>query len=114
LLWPRSTSAWPTPWSTRSRRRCYGRPKRPPWAAERRNNASVVGDGGELPQLRELVARLDAPHGAGEGAHDQRAGRRPHAAVVHAPQQLTVGDAGGGEEAVVAAHQVVGVQDQVE
>ena len=38
----------------------------------------------------------------------------PRGVVVHALEQLAVGDAGGGEEAVVARHEVVGAQHLVE
>jgi hypothetical protein len=40
--------------------------------------------------------------------HDQRLGGAPRRVVVHALEQLAVGDAGGGEEAVVAGDEVVG------
>src|SRR4051812_29020899 len=74
----------------------------------------VVGDGGEAAELVELVAGVDGADGAGLGAHDERLRGGAPAVVVHALQQLAVGDAGGGEEAVLAGDEVVLGQDPVE
>ena len=71
-------------------------------------------DRGVAVELLQLMVGVDAPHGARLGPHDERLGGRPLAVEVHAPQQLAVGDPGGGEEAVVAPDQVVGGQHRVE
>ena len=47
-------------------------------------------------------------------AHDERLGGGPEVVVADALEQLAVGDPGGGEEAVVPAHQVVGGEHRVE
>src|SRR5207248_1548016 len=64
-------------------------------------------DGGELAQFREPVAGVDQPDGARLRPHDERLRGGAVAVVVHAPEQLAVGDAGGREEAVVAGDEVV-------
>ena len=91
-----------TPWPVVA---AWWRPSRRPagaaWSA-----LSVAG--GELAQLRAVVARLDAPHRARAAAHDERLGARPaRARVADALEHVAVGHAGGREEAVVAAHEVV-------
>ena len=72
-----------------------------------RTRGSAVVDVRELLQLGELVVGIDAPHRAAARAHHEALGR--HAAGVEADpvEQRAVGDPGGGEEAVVTAHQVV-------
>ena len=54
------------------------------------------------------------PYGARLRPHDQRLGGGPELVVADALEQLAVGDAGGGEEAVVPLDQVVGGEDGVE
>ena len=86
------------------RRRRWSRP--PPRPATPWSGLSVAG--GELAQLRAVVARLDAPHRARAAAHHERLGARPaRARVADALEHVAVGHAGGREEAVVAAHEVV-------
>ena len=60
------------------------------------------------------MGRLDAADGAGAGAHHQRFGGRAFAAVADALEDVAVGDAGGGEEDVLAGAEVVGCEDLVE
>ena len=57
------------------------------------------------------MAGVDLAGGAGLGAHRQGLGEGAAAVEADAAQQLAVGDAGGGEEHVVAPDQVVDVQD---
>ena len=65
--------------------------------------------------LGAVVARRDPPHGARARAHDQRLGAGAAVALVaHALEHVAVGDPGGGEEGVVAGHQVVAGEDLVE
>src|SRR5690606_19826010 len=71
-------------------------------------------DGRVLLQLLESVLGLDEPDGARPRAHHERLGGGPALLVADALQQLPIGDAGCGEEAVVASHQTIGVQDLVE
>src|SRR5215218_1179390 len=73
-----------------------------------------VVDAGVAAQLGELVAGVDLAGGAGLGAHRQRLGEGAAAVEAHAPQQLAVGHAGGGEEHVLAPDQVVDGQHLVE
>ena len=60
------------------------------------------------------MAGLDAADGARARAHDQRLGGRAGAAVADALEDVAVGDAGGGEEDVLAGAEVVGGEDAVE
>src|SRR5436190_20987966 len=73
---------------------------------------SAVTDSGQRAQLGAVVTRRHAPDGARPRAHRERLGRRaPIALVAHALEHIAVGDAGGGEEHVLAADQVVAAQD---
>ncbi len=57
----------------------------------------------DLPQLRPVVASGDRADGARAGAHrDRLGGGALRADEVHALEHLAVGDAGGGEEDVLA------------
>src|SRR5690606_18494247 len=60
------------------------------------------------------VVAVDHPNGAGLRTHHDGLCGRPARTVVHTAQQITVGDAGGAEEHVVAPHEVVGGQHPVE
>ncbi len=68
----------------------------------------------DLFQLLERVRRLDAAHRSAAGAHDDRVRRRAVARVADAAEERAGGDAGGGEEDVLAADKVVGGQHPVE
>src|ERR687898_2836602 len=69
---------------------------------------SAPGVARQLAQLRAVVARLDAPDGAGSGAHDERLGARSATALVaDALEDVAVRDARGGEEDVLPADEVV-------
>src|SRR3954454_14953168 len=69
----------------------------------------------DLPQLRAVMGGLHSPHGAGAGAHHQRLGGRVAVVqIADAVEQVAVGDARRGEEDVVAADQVVGVEHPLE
>ncbi len=57
---------------------------------------------------------VHAAHGAGAGAHHQRLGGGTVAAVANALEDVAVGDAGGGEEDVLAGAEVVGGEHAVE
>ena len=70
-----------------------------------------VVDGREALQLVEPVAGVDEAHRARPGAHDERLGAGAARLEADALQELAVGDAGGGEEAVVALDEVVGGED---
>src|SRR4029077_9645156 len=65
----------------------------------------------DLAELAPVVGRLHAAHGAGAGAHHQRFGGCAFAAVANALEDVAVGDAGGGEEDVLARAEVVGCED---
>src|SRR5438270_10359057 len=60
------------------------------------------------------MAGVDATDRSRLRPHHQRLSERPGVVVPDAAEQLSVGDTGRGEEAVVAANQVVGRQDGVE
>src|SRR5690606_2286430 len=75
---------------------------------------SAEVDGGELFELLQAVRGVDLTDRAGARAHHQRLGGGPGLRVLHALEQLTVGDPGRCEEAVVAGHQAVGVEHLVE
>src|SRR6478752_3863121 len=60
-----------------------------------------------LAQLREPVVAVDHADGAGLGPHDDRLRRAPARPVVHAAEEVAVGDPGGAEERVVALNEVV-------
>src|SRR6187551_3956758 len=75
---------------------------------------SAVALADDRPQLGAIVARMDAAHRAGTGAHHQRFGSGPRTAVANALQDVAVGDAAGGEEDVVTGAEVVGCEDTVE
>src|SRR3954451_16310706 len=53
-------------------------------------------------ELGQSVAGVDAADGAGLGAHDEGLGGGAAGVVVDALQEFAVGDAGGGEEGIVA------------
>src|SRR5690606_4137494 len=65
-------------------------------------------------QLLQAVEGVDHPDGAALGAHHDRLGVRAAAAVSHTAQEVAVGDSGCGEEDVVPANQVVGVQHAIQ
>src|SRR5438477_7096617 len=79
-----------------------------------RKHPSAELDGGVLPQFRQPMPGVDAADGAGLGAHDERFGGGAAAVVVDALEQFAVGDAGGGEEGVVAGHEDLGGQHLLE
>src|SRR4051794_20414103 len=70
----------------------------------------AVLEPGERGELLEAVLRLDAPHRAGAGAHDERVGQRAVLRVADAAEQGAAGDARGRDEDVVAGDEVVRVQ----
>ena len=57
---------------------------------------------------------LDEAHGATARSHHQALGLRPARTETHPAQQFAVGDAGGGEERIVAADQIVGGEHGVD
>src|SRR5690625_2385374 len=57
---------------------------------------------------------LDGAHGPGGRAHHHRLGGHVGGVIAHASQQVAVGDAGGGEVAVVGSDQIVGGQHPLE
>src|SRR4051794_28789524 len=71
-------------------------------------------DGGVLLELRQPVVSDDEADGAGLRPHYERLRRRAAVAEADAAQQFTGGDSGGGEEAIVTGHQIVGGQYLVE
>ena len=71
-------------------------------------------DGAELGQLGQGMARVDLAEGARLRAHDEGLGGRAVVVVADALEQLAVGDAGRGEEAVVPRDEVVGREHLVE
>src|SRR5690606_26888003 len=77
-------------------------------------SGSVEVHRGVLAQLVEAVAGVDQSHRPRLRPHDERLGGGPVVVVVDALQQLTVGDAGGREEAVVAGDEVVLGEDLLE
>src|SRR4029450_8066083 len=101
---PRGPSAPPPPRASRLTSRY--RPRSVPRALR----ALPVVDGGVAAELGELVAGVDLAGGAGLGAHRQGLGEGAAAVEADPAQQLAVGDAGGGEEHVVAPDQVVDVE----
>src|ERR1017187_569835 len=70
--------------------------------------------GRELLQFVVTVEGFDGAHGARSRAHDE--GLRSGAKIVeaHAAQEITIGDGGRGEVAVVARHEVIVAQHSVE
>src|SRR4051794_36415296 len=71
-----------------------------------------VPSAAECADLGAIVACGDAPHRARAGTHDERLGRGTgRALVADALKDIAVGDAGGGEEAVVALDEIVDGQD---
>src|SRR3954462_1498599 len=62
----------------------------------------------DLPQPLEPVPRLDAPDGSGQRAHRDRIRHSLVADVPDAAQQIAGRDAGGGDEHVLARHEIVG------
>src|SRR5829696_193826 len=68
-------------------------------------------------QSADLVGRVvggDPSHGAGAGAHYDRLRLDPSAADAHAAEERAAGDAGRGDEDVVARDEVVGRQHAVD
>src|SRR3990167_2712616 len=65
------------------------------------------------PRLFVSVLRLDEPDGAGLGAEHHRVRVDPVLAVSYALEKIAVGDAGGGEDDVVAGGQIGRVVDAV-
>jgi len=63
---------------------------------------SVERDGTELGQLGQRVIGVDLLQGASLGTHDEGLGGGAELVVLDAAEDLAVGDAGGGEGAVVA------------
>ena len=57
------------------------------------------------------MLRLDRPDRAAAGTHHQGVGGAAASAVAHPGHQVTVGDAGGHEEAVVAGDELVNGDD---
>src|SRR5919106_5634428 len=78
------------------------------------NSGLAVVDGGVAAELGELVAGVDRAGGARLGAHRQGLGEGAATVEADPAEQLAVGDAGGGEEHVVAPDQVVDGEDLVE
>src|SRR5699024_9431612 len=64
--------------------------------------------------LLRVVLGGDHAHCPGGGAHDDGLGEDAVVLVAHAPQQVPVGDAGGGEVAVVRGDEIVRGQHPVE
>src|SRR5438067_3729623 len=77
-------------------------------------SASAELDGCVAAQLAELMPSVHEADGPRLGAGDQGLRAGASGVVVHALQHLPVGDAGDGEEAVVAGHEIVGVEHPVE
>src|SRR4029077_9306616 len=71
-------------------------------------------DAGVFAEFVEAVVGLDHADGAGLRPHHDRLGVGAPAAVADTTQQITVGDAGGGEEHVVTRDQLFSGQDAVE
>ena len=99
-------ATWPNPgsepWPSR-----LGEPP----AAGAEPDRSAVADA-ERPHLGPVVAGRDPPDGARARAHDQRLGAGAAVTLIaHALEHVAVGDAGGGEEDVLAGHEVVAGQD---
>ena len=65
-------------------------------------------------ELVEVVIGVDRADGPAARTHHQGVRGGPATVVAHPLHQLTVGDPGGDEEAVVAGDEVVGLQDLVE
>src|SRR5690606_12421257 len=76
--------------------------------------ATTGRDPSEAVDLVHAVDGLDQAHGARLRAHHQRLRVDVLGVVAHALQEVTVGDAGGREEAVVAGDEVVGGEHLVE
>src|SRR5690625_3134131 len=73
--------------------------------------AAAGGSGVEpAAPLLDAVLGFDGAHGPGGRAHHDRFGDHVGGVVAHAAQQVAVGDAGGGEVAVVGGDQIVGGQ----
>ena len=75
---------------------------------------SSVLDVGVLADLLQSVAGRDLADRSRLRSHHERFGRGALTVEVHAGEQVTVGDAGGGEEAVVTLDEVVDGEDAVE
>src|SRR6185437_12068524 len=74
---------------------------------------SAEGDRAELRQLLQRVAGVDLTQRARLRTHDQRLCGGTELVILDTLEELTVGDAGGGEEAVVALDEVIGGQERV-
>src|SRR5690625_1530981 len=73
--------------------------------------AAAGGSGVEpAAPLLDAVLGFDGAHGPGGRAHHDRFGDHVGGVVAHAAQQVAVGDAGGGEVAVVGGDQIIGGQ----
>jgi len=72
------------------------------WVRVRGPNTSGVVDAGDLAELVQLMAGLDHAHRPRMRAHHQALRYRTTRVELHTLQQLTIGHARGGEEAVVA------------
>src|SRR5699024_10227897 len=64
--------------------------------------------------LLDAVLGLDGANGPGGRAHHHRLGGHVGGVIAHASQQVAVGDAGGGEVAVVGSDQIVGGEHPLE
>ena len=75
---------------------------------------AVEVDGAVLAQLLETVVRVDHANGAGFATHHDGLRAGAAAVVTDAAQEVTVGDAGGAEEDVLARDEIFGGQDPIE
>src|SRR3954447_11766942 len=85
----------------------------PWWQAPSRPGSAEL-DGAELLQLLEAMAGVDQPGRPRLRPHDERLRGGSARVVVDPLEDLAVGDAGDGEEAVVSLHEVVGGEHPLE
>jgi len=75
---------------------------------------SLVVDRRDLSQFVETVTSFDESYRSRQRPHDETLSGGTTGVEAHAVQQFTVGHAGGGEEAVVSANQIVGGEHAIE